>query len=418
MKKLLLFMVGATIATQAGAQCTAGASVTIAPQQVTLTNSSTPTATTGITTYYSIKWGDGNTSAPTTNAAQVHNYLAGGTYTIRLDQQVIDSTVTPPKTCTDTFLLKNVVVPTIPNISGDVIVDSTGTIDTYMVWLIKFDAGTNMLYAVDSQLVYTGSGLKNRLAPYKFTGVANGSYRTKAARHNGPTTGTGMVPTYHLNSLMWNTATVITYTGTASAGNNIQMQTGTLTAGPGFVGGNVTLGANKGTGAGIPGMTVFLVNGSGNAVAFAKTDANGAYSFPSVPVGSYSVAPEDMNYVTTAAAIKVTAGSTNVTGINFERSNKNKTIVPVVSGITHVQKALEFAIFPNPAADVVTINWNKLSNTDANITITDVSGKTVYSNTAKMNDNAKIDISSLQAGFYFLNVASEEGNNTQKLVIR
>lgn len=418
MRKLLLVMFGLTLAAQADAQCNAAGSVSVAPLKATVTNTSTPTATTGISTYYTFLWGDGTFTPTTTNAAQMHVYAAAGTYTITLRQTVIDSTVNPPKTCIDSVQFSGTQIPPLPHISGDIGVDSTGTIDSYMVWLIKFDAGTNILSAVDSLVTVTGTGSKNRYAPYVFSNVPNGSYRVKAARHNGPTTGTGHVPTYHFNSLMWNTATVINHTGGLSSGNNILMQKGTLTSGPGFVGGNVTMGANKGTGAGIPDLTVFLVDGSGKVIAFATTDANGAYSFSNIPVGSYSVAPENLNYVTTAATLNVTAGSTNVTGVNFERSNKNKTIIPVTSGITNVQKTLTFTVFPNPATDVVTINWNTLSGIEANITITDVSGKTVYSNTSYMNANATIDVSSLQAGFYFLNVNSERGGNTQKLVIQ
>lgn len=575
MRSLLLFLLAASTGFAAKAQCNANITTSLSGSTITVTNSSTPAAGTGVYAYYTYMWGDGSANdQATTNVSKSHLYKVGGTYTIVLFQNVLDSTVNPPKHCQDSAM-RTVTVPGMPcavsftktltglntwqftatnlnstpgltyswnfgdgttttgasvshtyttpgwytvyvkssngscsdsvattvniagpkcrvginkvpqgnnmwnfsavnmdsasgmtytwyfgdgnsttgatpshqylsagtftiklvgskngcidsatttvtgtnppnYISGNVIVDSTNTVDSYKVWLITYDSATSILAAVDSQViaVYGISGF------YYFGNKAAGQYRTKAARYNGPTSGTGHVPTYHTSALMWSSATLINHTGSISSGKNITMQTGTLTSGPGFVGGNVNAGANKGTGAGLPGITVFLVDMSGNVVAFTETDQSGAYSFANLPLGGYNLVPENLNYTSTAAMLNITAGNPNVQGVNFERSNKNMTIKPVTSGIANVEKALTFAVFPNPATDVVTINWNKLSDTEAKITITDVSGKTVYSNTAKMNDNAKIDVSSLQAGFYFLGVASEEGHNTQKLVIQ
>lgn len=418
MRNLLLFMLTLLCTTQVQAQtCNASASATVSGNVVTLTNTSTPTASTGIYTYYSINWGDGSTpTGVTTNAAQVHAYTIGGTYTIALMQSVLDSTVFPPTQCNDsTWVVVTVTGANQNYISGSLIVDSTSNIDSYKVWLITYDSATSILAAVDSVVITTMAGG----GTYSFNNPAAGQYRTKAALHSGATSGTGHVPTYHTSSLMWNTATIINHTGGITSGKNITMQTGTLTSGPGFIGGNVNQGANKGTANGIAGLNVFLVNGSGNVIAFTETDANGAYSFSNIPVGAYSVAPENLNYATTPAVLNITAANASVTGVNFERSHSGKTIVPVASGIANVaNNGLEYAIFPNPAADVVTISWNKQANANANISITDISGKTIYTGTSAMSANTTIDVSALQAGLYFLNVSSDAGSSTQKLTIQ
>src|SRR5690606_12603173 len=125
------------------------------------------------------------------------------------------------------------------------------------------DSATSILAAVDSVIVTTIAGSGS----YKFTNPAAGQYRTKAALHSGATSGTGHVPTYHTSSLMWNTATIINHTGGATSGKHITMQTGTLTSGPGFIGGNVNQGANMGTANGLAGLLVFLVDGSVYVIA-------------------------------------------------------------------------------------------------------------------------------------------------------
>ncbi len=75
-------------------------------------------------------------------------------------------------------------------------------------------------------------------------------------------------------------------------------------------------------------------------------------------------------------------------------------------------------IYPNPATDVININWGRLSNDMATISITDISGKKVYQSEIKMDVNAAINISNIRPGFYFLNVQTEYGSNTQKLLIQ
>lgn len=355
--------------------------------------------------------GNGQTRS---GASIAYTYAATGVYQIKLTASI--------GSCVDDVPVGMISVVGVQpgSVQGQVYnIDSISTNDSVKVWLIEYDSTTKILTAVDSMISPVYHGGAGRAAYYSFTANVPAAYRTKAAVHNGPVSGTGNVPTYHDSSLMWNAATLINHPGGVFTYNkDIYLRKGTLTSGPGFIGGNVNQGANKGTGAGIPGMTVFLLNGTGHVTAFTQTDANGAYSFSNIPVGSYSVAPEDLNYVTTVATLNVTAGSANVTGINFERSNKNKTIVPVVVGISNIEKAQTFSVSPNPAADAVTINWNTLSNKDASIIITDVSGKTVYNTTLTMNTPAVVDISKLQAGFYFLSVNSAAGSDTQKLIIK
>lgn len=378
----------------------------------TIFNNSTPNPGSGITASYKFYWGDGSSTTKTNKTNTSHIYAANGSYTVKL----VATYTAGNTTCVDSMSDSVNINVTPPNvISGLVIVDSTSNLDSYKVWLITFDSSTNILSAVDSQTIATMAGSGS----YYFGGKAAGSYRTKAALYNGPTSGTGHVPTYHDSALLWSNAQVINHTGGSSTGKHIYMRTGTLTSGPGFVGGNVSQGANKGTANGIPGMTIFLLDNNNNPVTYAVTDANGDYSFSNLPVGSYKVHPEDMNYATTAASFNITQSQTAHIDINFERSNSQKTIVPIASGISNINNnELVFSAYPNPATDVININWSKLTDEVATVTITDISGKKVFSAEMKMDTNAAINISTIQSGFYFLNIATESGSNTQKLMIQ
>lgn len=307
------------------------------------------------------------------------------------------------------------------SIGGIVYADSANSTqtDSFMVWLISFNSSTNILTAVDSQVI-SGQGMGS----YSFANPANGSYRTKAAHLNGPSSGTGYLPTYHSSTfsnspLLWSNASVITHTGSNSFGNHIYMAQGTVTSGPGFIGGNVQQGANKGTASGIADMTILLLDASDNPVAFATTDANGDYSFSNLPHGTYKVHPENLGDATTAASVTIDATHVTQNAISFERSNSNKTIVPLPNSIANVAaSAISVSVYPNPANNVVNINWANNSNDIASVVITDISGEKVLSTQVSMNANTSINIETLNSGLYFMNIASENGSNTQKLIVQ
>lgn len=418
MRNLLLFMLACAFSMPAYSQvtCNASFSTSVSGYTVTLTNSSTPASSPTVNTHYFVNWGD-NTPVQFSNYNNnlTHVYASSGSYFIQLYSHAYDST-SGTHLCNDSASgTVNINVPPPNAISGRVYFDSlnAGPTDSIMIWLITFDSSSNILAAVDSQRRHVTNPF------YSFTNKAAGQYRTKAAMQNGQTSGTGDVPTYHTSALLWSNATVINHTAGMSINKDIHMQTGTLTSGPGFVGGNVSQGANKGTANGIANMTILLLNANNDPVAYATTDANGDYSFSSLPVGTYKVHPENIGYNTTPATLTITANTTSLTDINFERSLSQKTIVPIASGISNVNNnEPAFSAYPNPATDVININWNKQSGNAATVTITDISGKNVFSSEVKMDTNAVINISNIQAGFYFLNVATEAGSSTQKLLIQ
>lgn len=365
------------------------------------------------------KWyfGDGGTSTAYNGS---HTYGSAGTYTACLVTSWRDS-LTNNVICSDS-ICHNVTTTTPPNvISGYIFQDSSLTalhVDSpdYKVWLIQYDSATTTLTAVDSQVVHSNYFM---YTPYQFLGKAAGTYRTKAKLLNGPTSGTGYVPTYHTASLMWNTATLINHTGGSSINKNINMQVGTITSGPGFIGGNVSAGANKGTASGIAGLTMLLLDGAGNMVTWATTDANGDYTFQNIPPAVYSVYPEEMGFTTTAISVTILNGQATLKNVNFLRSESHKTIAPGTTGIVNINdNKLGFAIFPNPAKDKATILWDAKANTTANVIVTDITGKKVYAATVYTGTNTELNLAGLQKGMYFVTVIAGENKYTEKLMLQ
>ncbi len=77
--------------------------------------------------------------------------------------------------------------------------------------------------------------------------------------------------------------------------------------------------------------------------------------------------------------------------------------------------ASNFAVYPNPATDVVNINAKNSTLTIDAIQITDLNGRTVK--TVKGMTN-QINISELNAGVYFLKVTTDQGTGTTKIIKR
>lgn len=379
----------------------------------TLTNTSTVNTIVPYQHTSFINWGDGSTTGPVAgNSTQTHTYATGGMYNVVLRYTVTDTINNI--TCVDS-VYQVVTVTSLNRIRGYVVPDSQlhRHTDSFKIWLITFDSSTNILAAVDSQVISAAGNMM-----YSFSNHSAGNYRVKAALHNGPTSGTTMVPTYHTSSILWNNATVIAHNGGTTQYKNIFMKVGTATTGPGFVGGNVTQGANKGTSAGIEGMNIFLMDANGNLIAFTQTDANGDYEFNNLPMLTYLVYPESLAYNTSPAVVTIANNNLNRNAIHFERSTKNMTIKPKTTGIDNVNtNSLSFAVYPNPAKNTININWAKYTQDEAQVVITDISGKKVYNANVTMNANANINISNLQSGLYFINIATESGSNTQKLVV-
>jgi hypothetical protein len=73
-----------------------------------------------------------------------------------------------------------------------------------------------------------------------------------------------------------------------------------------------------------------------------------------------------------------------------------------------------FSIFPNPTNDFVTIQ--SYSNENGNLSIKDVTGKTIYNLTIAGNESLKIDLSNFSSGLYFIDFIQSNKQLQQKLI--
>lgn len=358
-------------------------------------------------------FGDGSPLVSGTNFT-THAYAAPGVYTAKIITQWIDS-FNQITYCIDSSTQQITITPPANVIEGEILWDTTITNlqqASFKVWLILYDSAQNTLTPIDSSIV---TGFLS--APYSFPGYAPGSYRVKAAVLNGTPGANQLVPTYHVNSPFWNTATVINHPGWSLGNLDIHMIPGSYSStGPGFIGGNISAGANKGTNGGVPNILVLLRNSFGDVVRFTYTDANGNYSFGNLPGGTYDVYPEHMNYITIpSTGLNLVSGKYSATGIDFKHTPTH--IMPIGTGIKSIADKM-FSIFPNPSQGRVEIRWSADITGTATVHVADVAGRIVYNAAMEAGKSSTLELTHLQPGVYFVRVLTGQAQHTERIIIQ
>jgi hypothetical protein len=110
---------------------------------------------------------------------------------------------------------------------------------------------------------------------------------------------------------------------------------------------------------------------------------------------------------------------TDANGCVNSRTMVGNVYVCAARGVVNSNEPLgisnDFTMYPNPAKSEVKINVETLVGI-SNITVTDLYGKVVKSQTLSMGTNT-INISKLSAGMYFVSVITSEGKTTKKLMV-
>jgi hypothetical protein len=357
-------------------------------------------------------WSSSTTSVATVSASGLVHGVAAGTTTITY-------TVTSCGTAYTNYVVT--VTPSIPPniISGTIHFTGTYYRDSVKVWLITYNPSTLMLQAIDSTIVYA----YDTMAFYQFNGEPNDSMRVKAAITNVTGT-TGYLPTYHTNSFYWYSATVFYHAGGTDYGKDIYMNYGTVTPGPGFIGGNVTTGANRGTSGGVAvkGLNMIALNSAGAPVQSVRTDAGGNYSFSSLPLDTYTIFPDSLNYLTTPyTTITLTSAASSMSTASFIQHTLSHTITPIGTSVANTLPAVaSINTYPNPTTGQLSILWQEPTAEKGRVSIKDIAGREVFNTTIDMTQGAgvkRLDLSSLSDGTYMINVNSASFDYNNKIQI-
>ncbi|MGX7666203.1 N-acetylmuramoyl-L-alanine amidase [Flavobacterium pedocola] len=124
----------------------------------------------------------------------------------------------------------------------------------------------------------------------------------------------------------------------------------------------------------------------------------------------------------------ITAGSTytyylkakNSVG-SITNSNGTRSVTAIscakISDETATSNEPEFTFYPNPASDFITLEFEKPTVENIEVTIMDVNGKTIFTDNIPSDKQTKtIDISGFSSGIYFLKAASNGKQHFRKII--
>lgn len=157
-------------------------------------------------------------------------------------------------------------------------------------------------------------------------------------------------------------------------------------------------------------------------------DATDTVSFDTSQQTGYSIQrPTEIQYKWLAAGMKlpvlevdcqVLFSSEVVTGVIYQDTLRDS--LWQVSVHSQEQQTIGVSVYPNPANDVVAIDYVQPDHGALVFELTDVNGRIVYSEkivNANSTGTHLLDVSNLQSGVYLLRVNSETGSSVNRIVI-
>jgi hypothetical protein len=293
-------------------------------------------------------------------------------------------------------------------------------LDEGMVYLISFDPITNQLTAIDSTTLVIDSTTSESY--YFFGPVPCGDYLVKAAASENSAYYTNHIPTYFGNSPFWDFAETITIDEfNVQILSEITLIAGSNPGGPGFIGGDVTEGANKMGDIGDPvaGVTVMLFDNSSNAIGYTYTDVNGAFGFSDLAWGTYQVYAEMLNKGTTPVVITIGPDQPS-----FESVHVLVFDTEITTSIDEPEIVLNTTgLYPNPTNGSVSIELASEASINLQISIRDLTGRVVMNEMARLSvggNKISLDATQLNEGYYnieFMNVDAGVTLNEKLIVV-
>jgi len=251
---------------------------------------------------------------------------------------------------------------------------------------------------------------------YNFEDVASGNYIVRAVVD-------GYLPTYHLSSMWWDEADIITPTVGNNQWYNIELiGVDGLVAGPGGITGTVSepdgFGGHDDDSRGfdpIEGAEIILFNSQNEPIAYVFSNTDGAYAFDNLAYGTYTVYIELVGYQQVFYTITIGEDNEIVNNVNFIVDIDNETITTATKEVILDENLL--SIFPNPVKADLMVRLNTQLRTDATIEVINITGQTVLTTTFSQYEQQKsIDVTTLNTGLYLLKITTEDGIIVQQFV--
>ena len=383
---------------------------------------------------YTFYWqASGNTPFDTTNVDSLSYYAGSLNSSVTVTGiDAIGCPLSPPVT----FAIN----PTISSTLTGLVTTPPPTsinIDNGFVYIFKHQPGN----AGFDTIGYTPL---NANGEYAFNNLLAGDYLIKALPDE--VSFPLAVPTYYGNAFQWDSSLVYTHGCVQADTANIQIVVSTQnTIGPGAISGFILEGQAFGTnrllgpgtqpnnpfvpGGPLKGIDVKLGKNPGGGIqARTMSDSTGYYVFDSLPVGGYTIYVDIPNLPMDSTRSVVISGADSSIQNNYFADSASIYINPdTISsvGIYSSAKSYEnkFSIYPNPAKDLLYINYELEKESKVGFEITNVFGQVIKTEPMLRHTEGKnififnINQLNLSGGVYFISILNENKKYTQRVVL-
>ena len=356
-------------------------------------NKSISPSSTGLAAYYQFNEGSGNTLTDATSNGN-NAFFSDGSYT----NSGVSITTTPSCTptvgtfvvnaCTSyTWGAKGNKVYTASNNTDTIHLTNAGGCDSLVTLNLTIVASLPAITGASAVCIGSTTTLSNAIAGGIWSSIAGRAYVNASGIVTGTSGGTATIK-YALSGCGSVTKTV------------------TVNALPAIP----TIGIVPGT-PGITGIGGYCKNKTFSVVgkptggtwsstgAFAITNLGVVTTDATPGAGSVSYAYINSNGCTSSRTIPANVVTCSSKGINNQMAVSNEQLV----------------VYPNPAHSSINLNIKTLVG-KGSIVVTDLYGKTVKQQTLSMGTNT-IDVSSFAKGMYLVSVITEQGKQTQKVIV-
>jgi hypothetical protein len=270
-------------------------------------------------------------------------------------------------------------------------------IDYGMVYLYIFDADNN-LRLLDTTQVNPALGY------YCFQTVPVGKYLTKARLIPSAALYGQFMPTYFRNAYDWNDAEQIIISDTSNFECDIWLRPSSgMAAGEGLITGQISYDTSLIIRTPVPAgnIEIVLLSAQGNFLTCGLSDNEGTFNFGNIPYGTYQLFPDVAGISTTPMFVTLSAENPLADEVNMVIYPGEITFSIPENSSAFVENAM--LLYPNPVKDQARISIQAKKTSDLTVMITDLSGRTVYSQESRICQGSQeiiLPVRDLPAGMY------------------
>lgn len=270
-------------------------------------------------------------------------------------------------------------------------------VDYGLAYLYIFDEENNLL-PLDTAEIDTELGY------YYFNAVPPGRYLTKARLSTSAELYGQFMPTYFTNAYDWNDAETILIENDDNFECDIWLRPSIgIESGDGKIVGQISYDTNLYNRTPIPAknVEVVLLSEQGNFLTVRSSDIEGSFDFSSIPYGTYQLFPDVAGITTTPMYVTISESTPLVNDINLVIYPGEITFSIHENSSSYVENAL--LLYPNPVTDQARISFEVKKTSSVNIMITDMAGRTIYSQEDLVSAGSQeiiLPVRNLPAGLY------------------